>query len=769
MKDKLEAIRSGNFQLSEGASAFIGQIIALAVGFILPHASVLDGYIPFGISLVAGINCRYCIAAGVGAAVGYLMPLGSMSSFRYIAAVLAVVGIRQLMPQKMRLVKSSVFAPLIALLATAACVALPSVLVKEGGWGWLIECLLAACGSYFVHRACDCISHIGDGKHATEQEMASTVIMIGLMLTALGGISIAGVHLTGVLAALIVLYAAQFGHESGGAVAGISVGFVLSLADSGRLYLAGAYSLGGLLGGVTASFGPVFSAVSLIMSVSVFLLRADPTAFLPALYEMAAASVLFILTPQRLSGRLAELFAPPTEMPRLDGLRKTVSMRLGFASDALGDVAATVGRVAERLSSINTPKYEEIFTLVEREVCSHCPLCANCWQNERAATLSQLIDLTKQICGGASSDELPQLYQKSECSRADVVCNSLERHFKDYDSHRVAQQRIDEVRSVMADQFIGMSDMLGEMAVEFERSQKYDEQTAETVSTVLAKMGYTAADVACSVDCYERMTLEIRLDRSAGRRINKIEMIKELSVACGRDFSPPCINAAEKYTLITLSERPALSVEYGFCQYCCSPSQMCGDTGDYVEDGRGHGVALLSDGMGTGGRAAVDSAMVTGLLKRLVMAGFGYDCSLKIINSAMLFKSTDESLATVDIASLDLYTGRLNMYKAGACATVIRRGRRVGKAESSSLPVGILREVGFDCAEVRLAAGDIVVMMSDGVSVDGVDWVCDLVNNWGIGTAQQLADRIVADARRRRTDGHEDDITAMVMLISERK
>ena len=45
---------------------------------------------------------------------------------------------------------------------------------------------------------------------------------------------------------------------------------------------------------------------------------------------------------------------------------------------------------------------------------------------------------------------------------------------------------------------------------------------------------------------------------------------------------------------------------------------------------------LLCDGMGTGGRAAVDGAMASGLMARLLKTGFGYNCSLKILNSSIM-------------------------------------------------------------------------------------------------------------------------------------
>jgi stage II sporulation protein E len=171
--------------------------------------------------------------------------------------------------------------------------------------------------------------------------------------------------------------------------------------------------------------------------------------------------------------------------------------------------------------------------------------------------------------------------------------------------------------------------------------------------------------------------------------------------------------------------------------------------------------------MGTGGRAAVDGAMASGLMCRLLKAGFGFDCSLKILNSSMLFKSTDESLATVDIASIDLYNGQVELYKAGAAPTVIRRSGKTGKAESTSLPAGILRDVRFDKATVKCREGDIVVMMSDGAAFEGCDWIRAELEKWQGGTAQELSERLCEGAHRRRSDNHEDDITVITAVLKK--
>ena len=194
---------------------------------------------------------------------------------------------------------------------------------------------------------------------------------------------------------------------------------------------------------------------------------------------------------------------------------------------------------------------------------------------------------------------------------------------------------------------------------------------------------------------------------------------------------------------------------------------MCGDAYKNFHDGRGHYIMVLSDGMGTGGRAAVDGAMASGLMSRLIKAGFGYNCSLKILNSSMLFKSTDESLATVDIASIDLYTGITELYKAGAAPTIVRRSGKTGKAESTSLPVGILREIGFDKAAVKCKVGDIVVLMSDGATSEGTDWIRAEIEAWRDGSANDLAEHLCSCAKRRRAEKREDDITVMCAILNK--
>ena len=131
----------------------------------------------------------------------------------------------------------------------------------------------------------------------------------------------------------------------------------------------------------------------------------------------------------------------------------------------------------------------------------------------------------------------------------------------------------------------------------------------------------------------------------------------------------------------------------------------------------------------------------------------------------MLVKSGDESLATVDICCTDLYSGRITLYKAGAAPSYIRKAGKVGFVEASSLPAGILNSVEFQETRLQLDAGDIVVMISDGVTQTGEDWVLDELQRFEGSDMQWLCERLSSLAKLRRSEAHDDDITVFALMI----
>jgi len=88
--------------------------------------------------------------------------------------------------------------------------------------------------------------------------------------------------------------------------------------------------------------------------------------------------------------------------------------------------------------------------------------------------------------------------------------------------------------------------------------------------------------------------------------------------------------------------------------------------------------------------------------------------------------------------------------------------------ESTSLPVGILTAVEFEKSSIKLSDGDLVVMVSDGATACGSDWILSVLDHFAAdGNLQALCDDIASTARLRRNDNHDDDITVCACRITK--
>ena len=105
------------------------------------------------------------------------------------------------------------------------------------------------------------------------------------------------------------------------------------------------------------------------------------------------------------------------------------------------------------------------------------------------------------------------------------------------------------------------------------------------------------------------------------------------------------------------------------------------------------------------------------------------------------------------------------IYKAGAAATYIKSGGRLSRAVLSSPPIGSGGSVTVPAQKFRVSAGDIVVLTTDGASIDE-EWLSRELSRElpGKDAAQQLSERI-AYAARSAENGREDDISIITIAI----
>lgn len=744
-------------------SAIMIHIFSLTLGFIVSRGVIFEQFTPFGLVFSGGCSYLLLPATATGAFIGYFFSAAGSGGFKYIASLLAIVSVRLILSNGKKLFENPYFLGGITVLSNIITSAVtysgvPLDLIKIAVENIIVfSAILIIAPTYTeltkenVGFSTDTLMHLA---------VFATIIVLGLIDTYIFGFSLGRM-----LGVFLILAAGRYSDSVISCVCGILISFACALSSFDNVVVI--YAFMGLAVAMFSSLGKYAIAASGIaigvIGISIMQFKSGS---IQILSEILVVAFLFLLIPRSFGIYLSKYLRPVPVITKHNGFSKEISMRLHFASQALIDVADTVSQVSEELTKINSPDFKTVLGFIEQDACAGCKLRLHCWENKSAATLDAVMQMINCVKGAETTPQLTTLDEfKGRCLRYNKMQNAVKYRYSQYSSLVAAENRIDEVRQVVSEQFEGISVMLDELSEEITGEERFSARAANACIGALKSIGINADECSAKINKYGRMSLEIKIKTDKQTVLNRLQIMKLLSVCCERDFDIPSITKLGNYAVITATEHTNFKIDIGIEQHCATPGSICGDAYKYFNDGKGHFIMILSDGMGTGGRAAVDGAMASGLMARLLKAGFGYDCSLKILNSSMLFKSSDESLATMDIASIDLFNGTTELYKAGAAPTIVRRNGHAGRAESNSLPVGILKDVTFDRAGIRLKDKDILLLLSDGATFDGTEWLRRELEAWGDGCAQDLAEHICDCAKRRYLDTRPDDITVMAAIV----
>ncbi len=146
-------------------------------------------------------------------------------------------------------------------------------------------------------------------------------------------------------------------------------------------------------------------------------------------------------------------------------------------------------------------------------------------------------------------------------------------------------------------------------------------------------------------------------------------------------------------------------------------------------------------------------------------AGFAAGEAARLVNVALSLKGDSDNGATLDAITVNLYTGKANIFKAGAVASFLVRQGVVTVLEGESLPIGILGNVTGRASNMQMEQGDTVVLVSDGALESGRDRICAMLAAAGNVPPKTIAQRIAKDAHARAK--HPDDITVICMYLDK--
>ena len=266
-----------------------------------------------------------------------------------------------------------------------------------------------------------------------------------------------------------------------------------------------------------------------------------------------------------------------------------------------------------------------------------------------------------------------------------------------------------------------------------------------------------------------RLTASVTICRTHFTQEEISGLVEEVSRLCRRDMDLPEITHCRTVTMLTFGEKPLFTAEFGAAGHAAAGQSVSGDALDQFCDTSGRAQMLLCDGMGTGRAAAVDGQMAAKLTAQLLRAGFAAESAARLVNVALGLKGAEqEAGATLDLLTVDLYTGRAGLFKAGAAPSFLVRGGVPRMLDGASLPMGMLDSLVGRSTTFALDAGDWVVLVSDGALADGADWLMQQLQLCArLGHTPKQAAEAVADAAARRAGDKRDDITVAVLAVGK--
>jgi len=771
-------------KLLQAAAFCARQLGAALFGCLLAKVDFAGGVFalaaPFAIAFGAAAGVRYLGMGVLGAAVGCIAFVPHPASVSAMAMA-AAAGLFNLAFRKFG-ARQDVAAPLCAFGCSVAS-GMATLLAAPPGdaMAWvfaLCGAVLSGCCAYFI-LLCQGGLSAGVPWRLGRRERAALLLCCGMALTCLGSFAWGVYRPAQGLAVLFVLAAATCWREAGGAIAGACAGAALTLAG-GEPALGAVYALGGLLAGMFGDTVPMAGGFALACVFYVALHGAgdhDPAPAVVFALEALGAILIFVCVPARLWDRLRAALAPSGEGPP-HSPESEAALQLARTAGALRKVGEYVSEVALGLEQLQPPPEQGIFTGTQEALCARCPEYEYCYADHDYGMADFYARSTKLLRKGGELTPERLAQTRRDCGLG-LPCRSPEplreamlRSYDIYAARQSREQAESGLRRAAAAQFDALSGLMEEVGAQLTRQKGVEEQAAQAARRVLADHGFTAQQVTCVREIGSENAAVLTAAVCPQEDHSSLEVLtRAISRATGIRFAPPELAPASLEAprgddaVLVFAQQPLYRLQTGAVQMSSSRSEYCGDYFDCFGDGRGREVLVISDGMGTGGRAAVDSALATEIFSVLTRSGISFAGAVGVANQALLLKSCEETLATIDAAGVNLYTGEVEFCKAGGAASYLRCGGRASSVELSALPAGILREIRPAQHRAMLESGDILVLVSDGVLCGQEDWLCAEIEPWE-GAMQALAERLATLAvQKRQSSEREDDLTVVCAML----
>lgn len=615
------------------------------------------------------------------------------------------------------------------------------------------------------------------------EEINALALLITLAAFNVGlpNISVGIVNLPRVFSSLIIMLIAI---NSGGAIAavvGMVIGLFYGISNSYTVEVTGLYALAGLVSGHFKKEDKLGVIVGFVLSVLLYTIFLVEVGNINAIVSEALLAGGIIAIIPRAIINLFEPWIPGTEIhfTETEQQKSTRKQEVISRVQEMSGVFTELANAFEEKSVTEANEddnLEELLSMITNQVCSNCEYYNICWDQEFFKTYQRTVDALSvaEEEGRIKSKKLDSI-MGGDCNRAVRFSDKINRFLEKYETDTFWQQKIEDSREIIGNQLSGISQILEKMGSDLEMEVKFDNNLQRAIRSELQSHGIFLNQIDITKD---RHTTKMAVTKQScnGEQECTKQIIPILNQMLDQNFkiewSECGASLGEDLCSFEIVSAARYWVETGIAQVSPDEEEVSGDNYEIIEVDDKETVSVLSDGMGTGQRAALESNTTVQLVGKLINAGFNKKLAIKTVNSALLLRSSEEIFATLDISAINRYTGEADFIKIGSVPTFVKRSNRnIELVRSSSLPVGIIDNIDIELTQkLQLLPGDMVVMVTDGVldlQDDGTkqeEWMLRILRNNLINDPQSLAEYILQQAvnLKNRVD---DDMTVLVTRL----
>lgn len=748
-----------------------GKVAELIIRFLLSAATsslrLFGAFSPFGVAFAASANAGGAGAVSIfGAALGYALSGDIMLTVKYLA-ILLLIRVTFAVLRNISFSES----PWYPLCVTGVAFALVGfVYAFDSGFDaaaaalYVTECFVGAASVLFYRIALSPWSETSDGSYGRVSHLSS---LIYLTATALAGLSVPlifGVlsvgHTLAVMAVMLAIFKAGTGM---GCTVAAAMGLTMDLTAGTNGIFTVSYTLSALLSGIFRKSGRLIFLLSFVCANALGVVWGfSVTGSAQPLFDVFAASVIFLLVPDYILSKLGAVFPLRASGYGFSRAREYTSRRIGLCSDAFSILAATASAVPP---AVKRDDPAVIYDRATESVCRGCKNETRCWQIDYADTYDILNHLTPKITGEGriTAGDFPDRLTE-RCGRIHWLTSEINSEARAQRLRRRFRRDMNESREESAGRYGDIARVMNNLSRELSTGLKIEQNLERRVVKTLSTM---SVDASAAVFRMRGGRLRVEIKSESLVRLRRTDgWLDELSRTC--DCALREGESDDPTRLVLLSAEP-LRITMGVAVQAKRGNHHSGDSFSGFETDDGSFCLVLADGMGTGDEAAKISSAVVSSLKRFIVAGVDPELSLRLLEHAMFLRNeADTETSTVDLLRLDAFTGDAVISKRGATASYLKRGGTVKKLGADSFPAGILSpKSGGTSSSFKVMPGDMLVMTTDGVTQgSGEDWISESVKTYDGGDAQSLAENILAAAKRKTE--FDDDMSVIVIGVLER-